>query len=101
MKKTLACLLGSLTLLALVAPASGSSAFAEMETELEAAWLGGGSLSAGEMADLLGSGWSRRQAFGCTVGAAILVGGALTLGPGFAAALVFSASAHAWLLECI
>lgn len=101
MKKTFACLLGSLTLLALAAPASGSSAFAEMETELEAAWLGGVSLSAGEMADLLGSGWSRRQAFGCTVGAAILVGGALTLGPGIVPALLFSASAHAWLLECI
>lgn len=90
-----------LTLLALAAPASGSSAFAEMETVLEAEWLGSGSLGVGEMADLLGSGWSRRQAFSCTAGALLLVGAGLTLGPGIVPALLLSASAHAWVLDCI
>ena len=72
-----------------------------METELEAAWPGSGSLSAGEMADLLGSGWSRRQAFSCTGGALLLVAAGMTLGPGIVPALIFSASAHAWVLDCI
>ena len=53
------------------------------------------------MADLLGSGWSRRQAFSCTAGALLLVGAGLTLGPGIVPALLLSASAHAWVLDCI
>lgn len=86
MKKTLACLLGLLALLALVAPASGNSAFAEAGTVL----------SDSDLAAHVGAGKAD-----CALA---LIGLGLSvpaMGAGFVGALGFSFSLHMAALNCI
>lgn len=85
-KKTLACLLGSLTLLALAGPASGNSTFAEAGTVLPdsdlAAHVGAGKADCALA--LIGLGLS-----------------VPAMGAGFVGALGFSFSLHMAALNCI
>lgn len=86
MKKTLACLLGLLTLLALAAPAAANSTCAEMETVL----------SDSDLAAHVGAGKAD-----CALA---LIGLGLSIpamGAGFIGALGFSFSLHMAALNCI
>ncbi len=86
MKKTLACLLGSLTLLALAAPVSAGSAFAEMETELPDS----------DLAAHVGAG--KADCALALIGLGISIPG---MGAGFIGALGFSFALHMAALNCI